>query len=320
MGVILSKILKLSGGLLKLIWGLYQVALGALLLAVIFSLFWGLKYFNYFKIKNLEFKNPKVTAFILKEEDRVMGDSVLYQQVVKARSKREKKVAIWWDWTPWDSIPSLIKEVVLVAEDGKFYKHHGFDWEELQFALVANHQQGKNVRGASTITQQVIKNLYLSADKSYERKFKESIMTVLIENYVSKERILEIYLNIAQFAPGVFGVGAGAEHHFGKSLDKLSYMESIELIAMLPSPNKWSPHSSYRKYRRHKMRMIKNLALYNKYKKKIPEDVLSRFSKYAEQEKLARWKKLNDRKKSHSLDTLLYGGKKKVATDSNLSP
>jgi membrane peptidoglycan carboxypeptidase len=129
---------------------------------------------------------------------------------------------------------------VLVAEDAKFFDHQGFDTEQIEFAIVANHQAGKKARGASTITQQVAKNLYLSKDKEMTRKLREAAITLLLEHYLGKDRILEIYLNIAQFGPGLFGVGSASRHHYKKELAELSQDEIINLLSLLPSPVKWS--------------------------------------------------------------------------------
>src|SRR6185295_18077858 len=110
-----------------------------------------------------------------------------------------------------DSIPKQVQEVLLVAEDAKFFDHQGLDLEEIEYAMVSNHQAGKKFRGASTLTQQVAKNLYLSKDKEMSRKMREAAITLLLEQYLSKDRILEIYLNVAQFDARVFGIRAAAE-------------------------------------------------------------------------------------------------------------
>lgn len=141
-------------------------------------------------------------------------------------------------WVPAAHHPKTLRDAVIAAEDQKFYTHHGFDFEAIARALEHN-ETSKRKRGASTITQQVAKNLFLWPSRSYLRKGLEVTFTVLIELTWPKERILEVYLNIAEFGPGVYGVEAAARKFFDRSAQELSPMQSARLAAVLPNPRKW---------------------------------------------------------------------------------
>lgn len=141
-------------------------------------------------------------------------------------------------WVPAAHHPQALRDAVIAAEDQKFFTHHGFDFEAIEKAL-AHNQKSKRKRGASTITQQVAKNLFLWPSRSYLRKGLEVTFTVLLELAWPKERILEVYLNIAEFGPGVYGVEAAARRFFERSAQELSPAQSARLAAVLPNPRKW---------------------------------------------------------------------------------
>ena len=142
------------------------------------------------------------------------------------------------DWVPREQIAEVARRAVVAAEDQKFWDHHGFDVEALQKAYQRNRRGGR-IRGGSTISQQTAKNLFLWPGGGYFRKGLEAGLTVAIELAWSKERILEVYLNSAEFGPGVYGVEAAAQRYFGKPAAKLSAFEAARLAAVLPSPRKW---------------------------------------------------------------------------------
>ena len=141
-------------------------------------------------------------------------------------------------WVPAARHPQALRDAVVAAEDQKFFTHHGFDFEAIAKALEHN-EKSKKKRGASTITQQVAKNLFLWPSRSYLRKGLEVTFTVLIELAWPKDRILEVYLNIAEFGPGVYGVEAAARKFFDRSAQELSPAQSARLAAVLPNPRKW---------------------------------------------------------------------------------
>ena len=138
-------------------------------------------------------------------------------------------------WVPFGSISSHMAIAVVAAEDQKFPQHRGFDIDSIEDALDARERGGR-VRGASTISQQVAKNLFLWSGRSWVRKGLEAYFTVLIEALWTKRRIMEVYLNVAELGPGVYGVEAASKRHFGKSAGSLSAHEAALLAAVLPNP------------------------------------------------------------------------------------
>ena len=149
--------------------------------------------------------------------------------------------AVRYAWTPMESIPRHMALAVVAAEDQNFPTHFGFDVDAIARAVEHNDKGGK-IRGASTITQQVAKNLFLWSGRSYVRKGLEAGLTVLLELLWSKERILEVYLNIAEFGDGTYGVGAASKRFFGKTPARLTRGEAALLAAVLPSPRRLFAH------------------------------------------------------------------------------
>jgi monofunctional biosynthetic peptidoglycan transglycosylase len=141
-------------------------------------------------------------------------------------------------WRPLDRISPALAEAVIAAEDAKFCSHHGFDMVAIQKALKSN-QRGRTVRGGSTISQQTAKNVFLWPDRSWVRKAAEAYFTVLIETLWGKRRIMEVYLNVAEWGPGTYGAEAAARRYFRTSAADLDRTEASRLAAVLPSPLKW---------------------------------------------------------------------------------
>lgn len=139
-------------------------------------------------------------------------------------------------WVPYERISNHLKRAIVVAEDSRFTEHEGFDWEAIDKALEKNRERGKIVAGASTISQQLAKNLFLSPDRTPWRKGQEALITVMIENVMDKRRILELYLNVIEWGDGVFGAEAAARHYFGTSAAALGPEASARLAAMVPNP------------------------------------------------------------------------------------
>ena len=140
------------------------------------------------------------------------------------------------DFVPIAELPRHVLRAVTASEDAGFFAHSGFDFEELRNAAVEGAQAGHVVRGGSTITQQLAKNLYLSREKTLVRKLREAIVTIALEATVPKQRLLEIYLNIAEWGPGVWGIGPAARHWFGKDARQLTPREAAFLATIIPNP------------------------------------------------------------------------------------
>ena len=141
------------------------------------------------------------------------------------------------DWVAWEDIPDVVPQAIVSAEDGAFWKHAGFDVRGIRAALVANFREGRIVRGGSTISQQVIKNLFLNHDRTAGRKIQEAFLTWHMEQALPKERILEIYLNMLHLGPGIFGIREASRELFDKPPTKLSLREAVFLGSILPNPN-----------------------------------------------------------------------------------
>jgi monofunctional biosynthetic peptidoglycan transglycosylase len=187
-------------------------------------------------VRRLAAERPATTAFIeqYRAEQRAHG--------------RADRVAL--EWTPYTAISPAVKRAVLVAEDVNFFSHHGFALDEMQSALEDAVREREVPRGASTITQQLAKNLWLSRSRNPLRKAREALLTWQLERALPKRRILELYLNVVELGPGIYGVGAASQRYFGKPAADLDEGEAAQLAAVLPKPSAWRPGSSDRAYQR----------------------------------------------------------------------
>lgn len=175
-------------------------------------------------VLTLRWIDPPTSAFIVRER-------------LIAATDAGKHYTVRHRWVDWPQIASPMKVAVIAAEDQTFPEHNGFDLKSINDALE-DRERGRRVRGASTISQQVAKNLFLWPGQSWLRKGLEAYFTVLIEALWPKQRILEIYLNVAEFGPGVFGVGAASEVFYRKSAARLNAHDAALLAAVLPSPKR----------------------------------------------------------------------------------
>jgi monofunctional glycosyltransferase len=169
--------------------------------------------------------DPQSTAFIDAERRRLA--SLDPPQLIDQR------------WVKYQDISMNAKRAVMSAEDTGFADHDGIEWEAIERALRANAQSGTIRFGGSTITMQLAKNLFLSSDRSYLRKAQEIAIALLIDAVMDKPRILELYLNVAEWGVGVFGIEAAAQHYFGRSAARLSARQAAWLAAILPSPKRY---------------------------------------------------------------------------------
>lgn len=170
--------------------------------------------------------NPTTTALI--EQRRVEA---------RAAGRRFQPAM---SWIPLERIPKRLVDAVVASEDAKFFGHGGFDWEALRVAFRFNLSRRHYARGASTITQQLAKNLYLGTEKSLLRKAREALLTAKLEQRLDKRRILALYLNVAEWGDGVFGADAGARRHFGNGAASLTTAQAVLMASMLPAPRRVS--------------------------------------------------------------------------------
>ena len=161
-----------------------------------------------------------------------------------------------WQPVPQSRIPRHLIRAVLLAEDSRFYSHSGFDLVAIREALDYNFGRGELLIGASTISQQTVKNLYLSPSRDPLRKWHEVVLTVALEQNLRKSRILELYLNIAEFGRGIYGVQAAAQAYYGIDAGMLSLAQAAELAASLPSPVKNNPASRTERFERRSQRIL----------------------------------------------------------------
>lgn len=174
--------------------------------------------------------NPSSTSFMRHQL------SILQEKNPKAQLKQK--------WIPYNRISNNLKRAIIASEDSNFSEHEGVDWDALQKAYEKNIKKGKVVAGGSTITQQLAKNLFLSGDRSYIRKGQEVIITYMLEYWMDKERIFEIYLNVVEWGVGIFGAEAAAQHYFGVSAAQLGAAQAARLAVMLPNPRYYDAHRS----------------------------------------------------------------------------
>ena len=178
-------------------------------------------------VSSLRTTNPTVTALIEARQAQA--------------AEHGRTIGRHWTWVPLSRISPSLRQAVVAAEDALFFTHEGFDWEGIKVAAKYNLEAGEFKRGGSTITQQLAKNLYLSAERSLIRKAREALITRSLEHHLTKERILELYLNVAEWGQGVYGAEAAARHHFKKSAHDLTADEAAWLATILPSPRRYDP-------------------------------------------------------------------------------
>jgi monofunctional biosynthetic peptidoglycan transglycosylase len=152
----------------------------------------------------------------------------------------DKEVLLVKDWVPISKISKNAPQAVIAAEDQKFLDHNGFDVEAMKKAWE-NNKKGKRIKGASTITQQTVKNVFLWPSRSYIRKGLEAYFTVLVEFFWSKERIIEVYLNVIEMGDGIYGIEAASQTYYKKPAEKLNRNQAAMIAAVLPNPRRWKP-------------------------------------------------------------------------------
>ncbi len=195
----------------------------------------GLKLVTWPDVAKLSSTHPQSTAFIDRYRSRSEADSTLRP--------------IRWSFT--DAISPFLARAVVSAEDTEFFDHSGFSTHEIEAAIREAIAEGEAPRGASTITQQLAKNLWLSPSRSPARKIEEALLTTELERHLTKERILYLYMSVVEFGLGIYGAESAADYYFDKHARDLSPMEAAQLAASLPRPTSWNPASTSTGYRAH---------------------------------------------------------------------
>jgi len=201
-------------------------------------------YLVYPDVSVLKKLNPKKTSFMEYRENQWRA--------------KGKKLQIQKKWISLSKISPYLVKAIIIAEDDKFWSHRGFDIDAIQTALEKNIEKGQFKFGGSTISQQLVKNLYLTPVKNPVRKLKEAIITWRLEQAISKRRILELYLNVVEWGNGIFGAEMASQRYFGKSAAQLSAEEAARLAAVLPNPIKFKVDGSSR-YAERRAKIIYNI-------------------------------------------------------------
>jgi monofunctional biosynthetic peptidoglycan transglycosylase len=174
-------------------------------------------------------------------EHNPTSTSFMRQQLAELQ-KNDPNARLKFEWVDYERISNNLKRAIIASEDANFSGHEGIDWDALQKAYEKNTKRGKVVSGGSTITQQLAKNLFLSGERSYLRKGQEVVIAYMLEYWMDKERIFEIYLNVVEWGSGVFGAQAAARHYYGVPAASLSASQAARLAVMLPNPRYYDAH------------------------------------------------------------------------------
>jgi monofunctional biosynthetic peptidoglycan transglycosylase len=174
------------------------------------------------------------------------SSSAFMQDRLEIIQETKPDAELKYKWVDYANISNNLKRAVIASEDSKFSDHEGFDWEGIEKAYEKNIKKGKIVGGGSTISQQLAKNLFLSASRTPWRKAEEAIITLMLEKMMNKRRILEIYLNVIEWGNGIFGAEAAARHYFKTSAAGLGKTQAAKLAAMIPNPRFYDNHRNTR--------------------------------------------------------------------------
>ena len=224
---------------------LNKIAKGFVLAAILGFAYIAYIYLTLPDVRSLARENPTTTAFmqIRIDEARAAG----------------RKFSIRQQWLPYGRISPFLKRAVIVTEDAGFFDHDGVDLAEIKASLEKNWEEGQFLRGASTITQQLAKNLYLSPSRNPMRKVKELLITRRLEAALSKQRIFEIYLNMIEWGDGIFGCEAAARAYFGKSCANLDVPEAALLAGAIINPREHSPAKPTRRLIRRQQIILRRM-------------------------------------------------------------
>ncbi len=211
----------------------FALGCGAALLAILGWI--GVEWLRWPSVAALQNATPETTAFL---------------ERYRARRDQEPDLPpLRWEWT--DAVSPFLARAAVAAEDLEFFSHAGFSTHEIRAALREAIAEGEVPRGASTITQQLAKNLWLSPSRNPSRKLKEALLTVQLERHLTKDRILHLYMNVVEFGTGIYGAEAAARYYFGRRAADLNPLEASQLAASLPRPSSWNPNSTSGAYWAH---------------------------------------------------------------------
>jgi monofunctional biosynthetic peptidoglycan transglycosylase len=242
-------------------WVLAHKVKSALLLLLIFVVV-ELATIPWISIGALRTVNPTETALMRQRKSEADADAKPYRVTQR--------------WIALSRVPRHVQDAIIVAEDGTFYSHGGFDWYEVQESIEKNIEKRRAARGASTITQQLAKNLYLSTSKDPIRKAKEAIITLLLEGFLPKSRILELYVNCIEWGRGIFGIEAASQAYFGKPAASLTLEEGARLAAVIPSPLRHRPDADSPYVLRRKQIVLNRMAARNSASQSQSQEMSSR--------------------------------------------
>jgi len=218
----------------------------ALLVSLALGLGWGgVTWATWPDVARLATERPDTTAFM--------------RRYLERRAAQPELPPLRQSWVPMGEISVHVKRAVVSGEDMEFFQHGGFSTSEIRAALREAIRQG-DLRGASTLTQQLAKNLWLTPSRNPARKVREAILTRQLERHLSKTRILEIYLNVVEFGPGIYGVGAASSAYFGGSPATLGERQAAMLAASLPRPSSWHPGVESAAYARYVDDILRRMA------------------------------------------------------------
>ena len=170
------------------------------------------------------------------------SESAFMETRLEHLQEKDEKATLRHQWVNYNKISIHIKQAVIAAEDAKFIDHEGFDWEGIEKAYEKNKRRKKIVAGGSTISQQLAKNLFLSNQRTPWRKVEETIITLMLETILSKQRILEIYLNVIEWGNNVYGIEAASLHYFSVHANEVNSFQSAKLASMIPNPKYYERH------------------------------------------------------------------------------
>ena len=203
-------------------------------------------------VESLAKENPASTAWMEMRDAEAL-----------AKGKRPKHVQFW---VPLQAVSPNLKNAVLIAEDAAFFQHEGLDYNEIREAIKLNAEKLEFARGASTITQQLAKNLYLSPSKNPTRKLKELAITFALEHYLTKRRIFEIYLNVIEWGDGIYGAEAAARTYYGVSSSGLSEVQAAALAAVIINPRRYSPVQQSKRIQNRTALIMERMQRYRYYR------------------------------------------------------